>query len=263
MTSGTVTIAAATSALITVYVIGDTTFEPNETFTLQVTSAPGLNLADGFATVTIVNDDLQPKLSAGSATVTEGNAGTATLTIPVTLSNASSSTITVVVTTEAGTAKAPGDFISTTATLTFAPGTTTANFSAAIVGDTVAEPTEVFTIVPEPDRRDDATGTARSRSSTTTAHCWPRRPPAGAATGPAMTESALVPVVVLAKSSGAPPCPVPTLGDHVTIGDLPVTCSDHARQEHHDRSTAAGWAVRHEPGERSVAHDRSSSSSTS
>jgi hypothetical protein len=224
VTSGTATIAAgATSALITVYVIGDTTFEPNETFTVQVTSASGLNLADGFATVSIVNDDLQPKLSAGSATVTEGNSGTATLNIPVTLSNASSSTITVVVTTVAGTAKAPGDFISTTATLTFAPGATTANFSVPIVGDTVAEPTETFTLVlSSPTGATIATGTGTVMIIDNDGALFAAETaPARAATGPALSESALAPVVVLAKSLWRAALPGADFGGITfTIGDL-------------------------------------------
>jgi hypothetical protein len=146
--SGTATFAAgATTTSFTVYVIGDTAVEPNETFTVKLTSTGGFNVAHGFEVVTIVNDDLAPlTVSIGNATVTEGNSGTSTLNIPLTLSRAATSSVTVTVTTAAGTATAGTDFVSKTATVTFAAGATSAVFSVAIVGNTVAEPTETFTV---------------------------------------------------------------------------------------------------------------------
>ena len=156
--SGTITFAAgSTTAVITVFVKGDTTIESDETFGIQLTSAPGFNIAKGTGTITITNDDLPPlTVSIGNATATEGNSGTATVNVPVTLSRASTTTVTVVVTTVAGTAKAGTDFTQKTQTLSFAPGVTSLNFQVAIVGDTVKESTETFTAVAlEPDRRRD------------------------------------------------------------------------------------------------------------
>ncbi len=146
--SGTATFAAgSTTTSFTVYVVGDTVVEPNETFTVKLTSTGGFNVADGYEVVTIINDDLPPlTVSVGNATVTEGNSGTSTVNIPLTLSRASTSTVTVTVTTVAGTAFAGSDFVSKTATVTFAAGATSAVFSVAIVGDTVAEPTQTFTV---------------------------------------------------------------------------------------------------------------------
>jgi len=146
--SGTATFAAgSTTATITVYLVGDTTFEPDEAFTVKLTSWGAFNLADGSGVVTVTNDDPAPlTVSVGNATTTEGNRGTTTVSIPVTLSRASASTVTVVVSTVAGTATAGGDFVATTQTLTFAAGITTMNFVVSIVGDTKAEPTETFTV---------------------------------------------------------------------------------------------------------------------
>ena len=80
---------------------------------------------NGTGTITIDNDDLPPlTVSVGNATVTEGNSGTSTFNVPVTLSRASTTTVTVIVTTVAGTAKAGTDFQSKTQTLTFAAGVT-------------------------------------------------------------------------------------------------------------------------------------------
>ena len=146
VTSGSVVIpVGASSAQIVVKLNGDTLYEPNETFTVQITSAPGLNLADGFGMVTIVNDDAG--ISIGNATITEGDVNTSILNVPITLTNASAQTITVVATTVAGSAVAGSDFVMKTATLTFAPGTTTAAFAVSIVNDRIKESTETFTIV--------------------------------------------------------------------------------------------------------------------
>jgi hypothetical protein len=46
-----------TSRTITVYAIGDTLREPNETFTMQLTNPAGATIADGVGTGTIRNDD--------------------------------------------------------------------------------------------------------------------------------------------------------------------------------------------------------------
>jgi hypothetical protein len=49
--------AGGTSYMFTVAVNGDTTFEPNETFSVNVTNVVGAEVADGTGTGTIVNDD--------------------------------------------------------------------------------------------------------------------------------------------------------------------------------------------------------------
>ncbi len=57
-TSGTLTMTGPTlSATITVPVVGDTTVEPNETFTLALSNPVGATIADGTGVGTIVNDD--------------------------------------------------------------------------------------------------------------------------------------------------------------------------------------------------------------
>ena len=57
--SGTVTIPqGATSATVTVNVIGDTVSEPDETFFVNIVSATGANVSDGQGLGTILNDDV-------------------------------------------------------------------------------------------------------------------------------------------------------------------------------------------------------------
>lgn len=49
-----------TETQLTVQIVGDTTFEPNETFFIDVTNVVGADVADGTALGTIVNDDTRP-----------------------------------------------------------------------------------------------------------------------------------------------------------------------------------------------------------
>src|SRR5262249_11206599 len=64
----------------------------------------------------------------------------------VTLSEQSSQTVTVKVATADGTATAPVDYTAVNATLTFMPGQTTQSVSVPIVGDTLHEANETFTV---------------------------------------------------------------------------------------------------------------------
>ena len=224
VTNGTVTAAAgATSVVIPLSIGGDTVYEPNETFTVQITSAPGLNLADGFGTVTIVNDDLG--VSVGNATVTEGDSGTSTVTVPVTLMRAATTNVTVTVTTAPGTALATGDFASKTATLTFAPGVTSMNFTVSIVGDKVKESTETFTVVLSNPTGGGAAIAAGTGTVTIIdndgAMLAAETAPAGSAAEP-LTADALAPVVAEAESMWRAAVPGADFsGFSIAIGDLP------------------------------------------
>ncbi len=80
--SGTLAIPAGTdcrttnaACQVTVAVSGDTLYESNETFMLNLSNPLGATIADGSATGTIVNDDLQPVLMIQDNGVTELNQG--------------------------------------------------------------------------------------------------------------------------------------------------------------------------------------------
>ena len=60
---------------IPVPVTGDTLYENNETFTLNLSNPTGATLATNFATATIVNDDQPPLLEAQMGATLEGNTG--------------------------------------------------------------------------------------------------------------------------------------------------------------------------------------------
>jgi ELWxxDGT repeat protein len=80
--AGTVTFAPGqTSRTVELQIVPDTTFEPDERFTIRLTTAAGATVADGHASVTAVNDDANvPPLAAddGPFSVLEGDV----LTVP-------------------------------------------------------------------------------------------------------------------------------------------------------------------------------------
>src|SRR5262249_45884383 len=90
--SGTLSFAPGqTSKTVTVYAIGDTLIEPNETFTLNLSAPTNASIGRGTGTGTIIDDD-SPGLSVGNVSVVEGNSGTTYAVFPVTLSPTSTQT---------------------------------------------------------------------------------------------------------------------------------------------------------------------------
>ncbi len=136
-----------TSATITAKPVDDSIVEAAETVILTLVG--GTNYAVGAgasATGTIADNEFSISVGNASGTEQDHNKFTS-IDVPVTLSSASTGTITVTATTVAGTALAGSDFVSKTQVLTFGPGTTTVNFTVSIVPDSIAEPTETFTVV--------------------------------------------------------------------------------------------------------------------
>ena len=148
-TSGTLPFAPGTTTqTLTVPILGDTLDEPNETFTVTLANPTNATLATAQATGTIVDDDVAPTLSISPpvSPVTEGNSGPTPATFTISLSAASTLPITVNFATANGTAIAGSDYQATSGTLPFAPGTTTQTLTVPILGDTLDEPNETFTV---------------------------------------------------------------------------------------------------------------------
>ena len=135
-----------TSRTITVQVIGDATFEPDETFAVTLADAVGATIADGTGIATIANDDAVPALSIDSVSAVEGNSGTAEATFTVSLSNPSSQAITVDYSTADGTAAGGSDFVAATGQVSFAPGQTEQTITLLVNGDTGHEEDETFSV---------------------------------------------------------------------------------------------------------------------
>ena len=97
-----------TSKTISVTVNGDNIRESlgqsGETFRVTLSNIVNATLLDGIGIGTIIDDDPAPAVSVGDLTVTEGNSGTTTANVPITLSNPADVAITVNVFTSAGTA---------------------------------------------------------------------------------------------------------------------------------------------------------------
>ena len=109
-TSGTLTFAPGeTAKSVTVGVIGDTTVESNEKFTVKLSSPSGATISRTTATGTIVNDDtapVLPTLSIADSSKAEGLSGTSAMAFTVTLSKASTTPVNVGYATSNGTATA-------------------------------------------------------------------------------------------------------------------------------------------------------------
>ena len=76
----------------------------------------------------------------------EGNSGTTSAIVTLTLSGTSASTVTVNYATANGTATAGTDYSSASGTATFAPNTTSTTISVPVSGDTTNEPNETLLI---------------------------------------------------------------------------------------------------------------------
>jgi hypothetical protein len=87
---------------------------------------------------------VRPNLSINDVSTTEGDSGTKTLSLTVTLAAASNETVTVNYATANGTATAGSDYVSTSGTLTFNPGDLTKAIDVTINGDQSFEPNETF-----------------------------------------------------------------------------------------------------------------------
>ena len=147
--TGTITIPAGqTTATVPVTILAVGGFEPDETFTLNLSDPTDATLATPTATGTILNDDTaSATLSVASATVTVGTAGTATLPFTVTLSAAQASAVTVDYATANGTATAGTDYTATAGTLTIAAGQTTGTIDVPVAGPAVtAESSKTLTV---------------------------------------------------------------------------------------------------------------------
>src|SRR5262249_2901702 len=122
----------------------DTSDEPDETFTVNLTSPVNAQIADSQGVGTIRDDDPLPVLSVADVSTAEGQSGTKTLTFTATLSAPSGQTVAFTYTTANGTAAAGSDYVAKSGSVSFFPGTTSQTISITVNGDTVAEGDETF-----------------------------------------------------------------------------------------------------------------------
>ena len=162
VTGQTLTILAGqTSTTVTVDVTGEDLVEIDETFTVDlsdariggVVDATRATIGDGQGLGTITNDDTGLSIAADDAVKDEGDSGTTAFTFTVTRSGEVAGVTTTVdyfVDHEHGLAQAHEpdfeDGILPSGQLTFAPGQVTKTITVDVVGETLGEVDEGFTI---------------------------------------------------------------------------------------------------------------------
>jgi hypothetical protein len=88
----------------------------------------------------------KPMLSIVDASVAEGDSGTTTLSLPLTLSFATTKVVSVAYATSDGTATAPADYAPTSGTVTFRPGELSTAIQVSVVGDQAIEQDETLAV---------------------------------------------------------------------------------------------------------------------
>jgi uncharacterized protein (TIGR03437 family) len=135
---------------IPITINGDQTFEPNESFFVNLTGPVNATISDSQGQATITNDDAAPptpNITIDDPSVAEGDVGSKTLDFTVSLSIPGSSTVTVdyaTASTAPAKATAGVDYLATSGTITFDPGQTIKQVSITINGDQLVEPNETF-----------------------------------------------------------------------------------------------------------------------
>ena len=146
-TSGTVTFAPGeTTKTATVLVNGDTTYEADETFTVNLTNGQNSTIARSSGTGTIRNDDAQPTIQFSASDYPVGEAaGNATVT--VTRTGTTNLPASVHYTMFDGTATSPADYVASSGDVTFAANETSKTITIPIIDDAIDEPDEYFSIM--------------------------------------------------------------------------------------------------------------------
>jgi hypothetical protein len=140
---------------IDVPICGDTRDEANETFSVALSLITGsATLTRNVVTGTIVDDDPPPVITVGAAQLTEGNAGTTMMALPVLLSRASGLPITAnfqtevtgLTATQAANCAGGADLQSTTGQVSIAEDLDRGQVNVPICGDLVPEAHQTFRV---------------------------------------------------------------------------------------------------------------------
>jgi hypothetical protein len=148
--SGSLTFAPSdTQKTISVPIIGDTLYEPDEYFYVYL-AAGGLTVA-GSNRCTIVNDDPKPTISASNVSVAEGNSGRKAVTVTLTASGPINGYANIYYNTVNGSAVAGRDY-DAVSSYVYWSGQLQQQITLQIIGDTDVEPDEQFTLHFTPDQ---------------------------------------------------------------------------------------------------------------
>jgi hypothetical protein len=202
-TRTSLTLAAGVGTVtITITPVDDAVGELTESVGLALGAGSAYTLGTSATASGTILDNDAPALTIGNGSVVEGNTGTTTVTLTVTLSNAATYGITVGYATTAGTATAGTDFASASGTLTFAAGVTSQTITLTIYGDKVKEANETFTVrLASPSGATIATGTGTVTIVDDEKALTAASAPTGTAAVTPLTRAQLDPIVALAKAS--------------------------------------------------------------
>ncbi|HEX6187226.1 MAG TPA: FG-GAP-like repeat-containing protein [Pyrinomonadaceae bacterium] len=127
---------------LAVPIIGEQTYELNETFTVTLTTSLNAFINISQAQGTIVNDDPIPSVSIEDSMNLEGS----NISFNITLTNPSFQQISVTAATADRTAASGSDYVAKSSTVNIPAGQTGVTFSVLALGDTLSEPHETFLV---------------------------------------------------------------------------------------------------------------------
>ena len=136
--------AGATSATITVPIIGDKENEATETFELRLSSPVNARLDKSVGTGTIIDTDPLPVIYVNDVQITTSGATSQYAVFTVALDIPSGRTVTVAYGTADGAAQAGVDYTPTSGTLVFLPDVTSMQVSVPVMTPAVYTPNESF-----------------------------------------------------------------------------------------------------------------------
>ena len=126
---------------------GDSLDEADESVLVSLRNATNATITGtGAGAGVIQDDDPLPTVSPGWGFVTEGDAGNAVLTVPVSLSAASGRSVSFDWRTVESDALAGVDYVTASGTVTFLPGERNKTIQVTVSGDVLDEPDETFLI---------------------------------------------------------------------------------------------------------------------
>ena len=131
-----------TTATVSIPLVQDDLNEPDEHFTVSLSTPANATLANATAEGLIIDDDLVAQIAVGGASGVEGG----TVDFPVTLDTTSTRTITVDYATAPETAHEDADYEPVHGSLTFLPGESAKTVKVTLVDDDVHEDDETFTL---------------------------------------------------------------------------------------------------------------------
>jgi Ca2+-binding RTX toxin-like protein len=136
-----------TTQTITILVVGDGQVEGDESFTVTLDNAIGAVIGTGTAEGVIRNDDASIlSITADAPGVLEGDVGITPYSFTITRSGDTSGVATGFVVIQDGTSSSSTDFIPIASAVVFNPGETTQTITVQVIGDTVVEGDESFTV---------------------------------------------------------------------------------------------------------------------